>query len=99
MDVAAEIGTNPVVSKYHTMIDSAWVQEMMTRLTREGTTTAEPVSRDQILRRERGQGNVSFPCSADHERRIGNLTRLIQIIHTLLLLCDDHTTYTSSLID
>ena len=31
-------------------------------------TTAEPVSRDQILRRERGQGNIQFPCSADHEQ-------------------------------
>ena len=30
--------------------------------------TAEPVSRDQILRRERGQGNNIFPCSADHEQ-------------------------------
>ena len=30
--------------------------------------TAEPVSRDQILRRERGQGNMKFPCSADHEQ-------------------------------
>ena len=36
----------------------------MSRLTRDGT--AEPVSRDQILRRERGQGNIDFPCSADH---------------------------------
>ena len=38
----------------------------MSRLTRDGTP--EPVSRDQILRRERGQGNVHFPCSADHEQ-------------------------------
>ena len=38
----------------------------MSRLTRDGT--AEPVSRDQILRRERGQGNIVFPCSADHEQ-------------------------------
>ena len=38
----------------------------MSRLTRDGT--AEPVSRDQILRRERGQGNIDFPCSADHEQ-------------------------------
>ena len=30
--------------------------------------TAEPVSRDQILRRERGKGNINFPCSADHEQ-------------------------------
>ena len=36
----------------------------MSRLTRDGT--AETVSRDQILRRERGQGNIHFPCSADH---------------------------------
>ena len=38
----------------------------MRRLTRDGT--AKPVSRDQILRRERGQGNTRFPCSADHEQ-------------------------------
>ena len=36
----------------------------MSGLTRDGT--AEPVLRDQVLRRERGQGNVHFPCSADH---------------------------------
>ena len=30
--------------------------------------TAEPVSRDKILRRYyvRGQGDINFPCSADH---------------------------------
>ena len=38
----------------------------MSRLTRDGT--AEPVSRDQILRHARGQGNIHFPCSADHEQ-------------------------------
>ena len=38
----------------------------MSRLTRD--ETAEPVSRDQILRRVRGQGNIHFPCSADHEQ-------------------------------
>ena len=38
----------------------------MSRLTRDGTV--EPVSRDQILRRERGQGNNNFSCSADHEQ-------------------------------
>ena len=36
----------------------------MSRLTRDGI--AEPVSRDQILRRERVQGNIHFPCSTDH---------------------------------
>ena len=38
----------------------------MSRLARDGT--AEPVSRDQLLRRERGQGNIHFPCSADHDQ-------------------------------
>ena len=38
----------------------------MSRLTRDGT--AKPVSRDQILRRERRQGNINFPCSDDYER-------------------------------
>ena len=37
-------------------------------LTRDGT--AEPVSRDEILKRERGQGNIGiiFSFSADHEQ-------------------------------
>ena len=38
----------------------------MSRLTRDGT--AEPVSRDQILRHERGQGIFIFLSSADHEQ-------------------------------
>ena len=38
----------------------------MSRLVRDGT--AEPVSRDQILRHARGQWNIRFPCSADHEQ-------------------------------
>ena len=38
----------------------------MSKLTRDGT--AEPVSRDQILRHVRGHGNIHFPCSADHEQ-------------------------------
>ena len=37
----------------------------MSRLTRDGT--AGPVSRHQIPRHVRGQGNIHFPCSADHE--------------------------------
>ena len=36
----------------------------MSRRTRDGT--AKPVSRDQILRRERGHGKYHIPCSADH---------------------------------
>ena len=42
-------------------LDSAWSMEMG-RLTRD--ETAEPISRDQIFRRERGQGIIHFPCSA-----------------------------------
>ena len=38
----------------------------MNTLTRD--ETANLVSRDQILRRGRGQGNIIFPCSADHEQ-------------------------------
>ena len=42
-------------------LDSAWIMEM-SKLTRDGT--AEPVSQDQILRRERGQGIIHVSCSA-----------------------------------
>ena len=35
-------------------------------LTRDGT--AEPISRDQILRHERGHGNIYVSCTADHEQ-------------------------------
>ena len=38
----------------------------MSRLKRDGT--AEPASPDQVLRHARGQGNIHFPCSADHEQ-------------------------------
>ena len=38
----------------------------MSRLTQDGT--AEPISRDQILRRVRGQGNIHFSRSANHEQ-------------------------------
>ena len=60
MDAAAKLGKNPVVSTRFSL------SMEMSRLTRDGT--AEPVSRDQILRHARGQGNVHFPCSADHEQ-------------------------------
>ena len=56
----------------------------MSRLTRDGT--AEPVSRDQILRHARGQGNIIFPVQLTTSR-IGNLTRLI---HTLLYVMTIH---------
>ena len=57
----------------------------MSRLTRDGT--AEPISRDQILRHARGQGNIIFPVQLTTSR-IGNLTRLI---HTLLYVMTIHT--------
>ena len=56
----------------------------MSRLTRDGT--AEPVSRDQILRHVRGQGNIIFPVQLTTSR-IGSLTRLI---HTLLYVMTIH---------
>ena len=79
MDAAAELRKNPI-SKHQPIRFSPSVK--MSRLARDGT--AEPVSRDQILRRERGQGNIHFPVQLTTSR-IGNLTRLI---HTLAR-CDD----------
>ena len=56
----------------------------MSRLTRDGT--AEPVSRDQILRREGGQGNINFSCSADREQDWQPYP-----VDPSLAVCDDHT--------
>ena len=56
--------------------------------------TAEPVSRDQILRRERGQANIHFLCSADHEQDRQPFTRLI---HALLYVMIIHTSTTYTL--
>ena len=60
MDAAAELGRNPV-NKHQ--IQPEYGDEQADA----GRDCAEPVSRDQILRRERGQENINFPCSADHE--------------------------------
>ena len=60
MDAAAELGRNPV-SKHQIQPEYGDVQT-------DADGTAEPVSRDQILRHERGQGNTHFSCSADHVR-------------------------------
>ena len=59
IDATAELGRNPVSTRFSLSIK-------MSRLTRGGT--AKPIQRDQILRRERGQGKKHFPCSADHEQ-------------------------------
>ena len=47
--------------------------------------TAEPVSRDQLLRREQGQGNIHFHCSADHEQDLQPYT-----VHPYSAISDDH---------
>ena len=48
--------------------------------------TAEPVSRDQMLRHARGQGNINFPCSADHEQDWQPCP-----VDPYSAICDDHT--------
>ena len=59
--------------------------EMTSRLTRDGA--AEPVSRDQILRHARGQGNIHFPCSAGHEQDYWQP----YTVDPYSAICDDHT--------
>ena len=56
----------------------------MSRLTRDGT--AESVSRDQILRHARGQGNIIFPCSTYHEQDWQPYP-----VDPYFAICDDHT--------
>ena len=56
----------------------------MSRLTRD--ETAEPVARDKILRRERGNGYIHFPCSADHEQDWQPYP-----VGPSRAVCDDHT--------
>ena len=54
----------------------------MSRLTRDGT--AEPVSRDHILRHARG--NIIFPCSAHHGQDWQPYP-----VDPYSAICDDHT--------
>ena len=61
IDAAAELGRNPVRASTRFSLSME-----MSRLTRD--RTSEPVSRDQIFKLERRQGNINFPCSADHEQ-------------------------------
>ena len=77
MDAAAELGTNPV-SKHQ--IQPEYGDEQA------DDGTAEPVSRDQILRHARGQGKVHFPCSADHEQDWQPYP-----VDPYSAICDDHT--------
>ena len=59
--------------------------ERMSRLIRDGT--AKPVLRDQILRRERGQGNNHFPCAADHDQD----WQIYPVDPYSAIFSDDHT--------
>ena len=59
MDATAELGRDLASTRFSLSME-------MGRLTRG--RTAEPVLRDQIVRREREQRNVHFPCSVDHEQ-------------------------------
>ena len=79
MDAAAELGRNPV-SKHQ--IQPEYGDEQA-----DAGRDAEPVSRDQILRHARGQGNIIFLVQRTTSR-IDNLTRLI---HTLLYVMTIHT--------
>ena len=56
--------------------------------------TTEPVSRDQVLMRERGQGNIRFHCPSDLKQN-DNLTRLIL---TLAICVTIHTYIISRII-
>ena len=59
MDAAAEIGRNSVLCKHQIQREYGDEQADAGRDCR--TRLARP-----FLRRERGQGNIHFPCSADH---------------------------------
>ena len=78
MDAAAELGRNPV-SKHQ--IQPEYGDEQA-----DAGRTAEPVSRDQILRHARGQGNLHFPGSADHEQDWQPYP-----VDPYSAICDDHT--------
>ena len=70
MDAAAELGRNPV-SKHQIQPEY-------------GDEQAD--AGDQILRHARGQGNIIFPCSADHEQDWQPYP-----VDPYSAICDDHT--------
>ena len=61
MDAAAELGRDPAVSKHQIQPEYGDEQADAGQVCRIRLVR-------QILRRERGQGNIYFPCSADHEQ-------------------------------
>ena len=62
----------------------------MSELTQD--VTAKPVSRDQFFRPERGQGNIHFPYSADHEQDWQPYP-----VDPYSSVCDDHTRHNTVL--
>ena len=58
----------------------------MSRLTHD--ETAEPVSRDHILRRKHGQGNVHFTCSTDHKQDWQPYPVGPYIYYSCYMMCD-----------
>ena len=64
-------------------LDSAWSMEM-SKLTQDGT--AEPVSRDQILGRQRGQRIIQIPCSAADHEQDWQPCPVVRTIHTNIVL-------------
>ena len=64
-------------------LDSAWSTEM-SKLARDGT--AQPVLRDRILRRERGQRIIDFPCSAADHEQDWQPCPVVRAIHTDIVL-------------
>ena len=78
MDAAAELGRNPVVGKHQ--IQPEYGDEQA------GAGRDESVSQDQILRHAWGQGNIHFPCSADHEQGWRPYP-----VDPYSAICDDHT--------
>ena len=69
-------------------LDLAWSMEM-SKLTRDGT--AEPVSRDQILRRERGQRIIHFLCSAADHEQDWQPCPVVRVIHPNNIVLPTHT--------
>ena len=61
MDAAAELVRNPV--SMHQIQPAEYGDEQA-----DAGRDCRNRLRDQILRRERGQGRTNFPCPADHEQ-------------------------------
>ena len=65
----------------------------------EKKQTAKSVSRGQIIRREQGQGNVPFPCQANHEQDWQPYpvdpysAKCDDHTYILVILCDSHWYY------